>query len=121
MIEVLEDFPDDVLAFRCSGHVTRADYDDILVPRVEQALAGHDNVRLYYEVGPDFTGIDPTAIWADFKVGVEHLTRWERMAIVTDAAWIKNSIMMFQFLIPGEMKAFPLSEIRAARAWITAR
>jgi hypothetical protein len=118
MIEALEDFPDNVVAFRCSGHVTGADYEDVLVPRVDQALADHDKIRLYYEVAASFTGVDPAAIWTDFKVGVEHLTRWERMAVVTDIDWIKNSIMLFQFMIPGDMKAFPLAEADAAREWI---
>ncbi|MGP0087900.1 MAG: STAS/SEC14 domain-containing protein [Steroidobacteraceae bacterium] len=61
MIEQLSTFPDNVLAFVGRGQVTRADYDAVLVPAVEKALARHD-----------------------FKVGMERLTRWERIAVVTD-------------------------------------
>lgn len=120
MIEHLKTFPDNVLAFVCHGHVTKADYDTILVPAVESALKTQDKLRLYYETAPDFAGIDPGAMWEDFKVGVEHLTRWDRFAIVTDVEWIKHSIRFFSFLMPGSLKLFPASEAAQARAWISA-
>lgn len=121
MIEHLKTFPDNVLAFVCHGHVTKADYDTVLVPAVESALKTQDKLRLYYETAPDFAGIDPGAMWEDFKVGVEHLTRWDRFAIVTDVEWIKHSIRFFSFLVPGSLKLFPASEAAQARAWISAK
>ena len=120
MIEQLSGFPDNVLAFVGRGRVTRADYAEVLTPAVEKALATHERVRLYYELGPDFAGIDPRAMWEDFKVGVEHLTRWERAAVVTDVEWIRQAMRLFSFLLPGGMKSFPTSEAEQARAWIAA-
>ena len=118
MIEHLTSFPDNVLAFVCKGRVTKADYDMVLVPAVVQALKTHDKVRLYYETAGDFAGIDPGAMWEDFKVGMEHLTRWERVAVVTDVEWIKQTMRFFSFLMPGTMKLFPTSEATQAREWI---
>ncbi len=120
MIEHLKTFPDNVLAFVCRGRVTKADYDTVLVPAVMNALSKHDKVRLYYETAADFTGIAPGAMWEDFKVGMEHLTRWERVAVVTDVEWIKQTMRFFGFLMPGAMKSFATSEAEDARAWIAA-
>jgi hypothetical protein len=120
MIDQLSGFPDNVLAFVGRGRLTRTDYTEVLMPAVEKALAKHERVRLYYELGPDFAGIDPGAMWEDFKVGVEHLTRWERAAVVTDVEWIKQAMRPFSFLMPGAMKSFPTSEAEQARVWITA-
>ena len=120
MIERLTNFPDHVLAFVCKGQVTKADYDTVLVPAVEKALEKEKRVRLYYETAADFTGIDPGAMWEDFKVGVEHLTRWERVAVVTDVEWITQTIQLFSFLMPRALKTFPSSEAQKARAWIEA-
>lgn len=120
MIEALSNFPDNVLAFACKGHVTRDDYETVLVPKVEDALERHRKVRLYYQIGSDFTGIDPGAVWEDFKVGVEHLSRWERIAVVTDIDWIRHTMSVFSFLIPGELRIFPASEASKARDWIVA-
>jgi hypothetical protein len=120
MIEQLTDLPDNVLGFVCKGRVTKTDYDAVLVPAVINALKSHDKVRLYYETAADFAGIDPGAMWEDFKVGMEHLTRWERVAVVTDVEWIKQTLRFFSFLMPGAMKSFPVSEAAEARAWIIA-
>ena len=119
MIEQLKTFPENVLAFLCKGRVTKADYDSVLIPAVTAALKSQGKVRLYYETAGDFGGIDPGAIWEDFRVGIEHLSRWERVAIVTDVEWIKQTMRLFGFLMPGAMKSFPASQSDAARTWIT--
>lgn len=120
MIEEVSGFPDNVVAVACRGQVTRRDYETTLIPRVEQVLARHEKARLYYEVGADFEGIDPTAVWEDFKTGMEHLMRWERVAVVTDVDWIRHTMQAFGFLIPGAVKIFSLAETAQARDWIVA-
>jgi hypothetical protein len=120
MIEALAGFPDNVLAFAGRGHVTRADYDTVLVPAVEAALERHEKLRVYYLIGSDFAGIDPGAVWEDFKIGVAHLLRWERVAVITDVDWIKHTMRAFGFLIPGEVRIFPESEAAAAHEWVVA-
>jgi hypothetical protein len=118
MIEQLTGFSDNVVAFVCKGRVSKEDYDSVLVPAVTKALKTHGKLRIYYEIAEDFTGIDPGAMWEDFKVGMEHLTRWERMAVVTDVDWIKHTVHIFGFLMPGTLRTFARSEAAAARAWI---
>ena len=119
MIKQLTDLPGNVVAFVCKGRVTKADYDAVLVPAVQNALSTHDKVRLYYETDADFAGLEPGAMWEDFKVGVEHLTRWERIAVVTDVAWIQHTVRFFAFLMPAQTKLFSRAEVAKARAWIS--
>jgi hypothetical protein len=119
MIEQLAGFPDNVVAFRCKGRVTKADYDAVLLPAVGKALRTHEKVRLYYETGPDFS-LDPAAAWEDFKVGMHSITRWERIAVVTDVEWIKHAVGFFGFLMPGATKLFSGAEAAQARAWVCA-
>ncbi len=119
MIEKLTGFADNVVAFRCLGRVTKADYTSVLVPAVTEALRTYRNVRLYYETGADFS-LDPAAAWEDFKVGMENITRWERVAVVTDIGWIKHAMQLFGFLMPGVTKLFSGAETEQARAWICA-
>ncbi|HBZ70372.1 MAG TPA: hypothetical protein DEP35_11845 [Deltaproteobacteria bacterium] len=117
MIEVLRDFPGNVIAVVCSGRVTRLEYDTVLVPVVTAALKAHPKLRLYYETGSGFS-IEPSAIWEDFRLGVEHLTRWARIAVVTDVEWVRHTVRAFSFLMPGEVRTFTTSEAARARAWI---
>jgi hypothetical protein len=67
MIQMLTDFPDNVVAASASGVVTKRDYQECLVPRVELALKRHPKIRCYYELGPQFSRMEPGAMWEDFK------------------------------------------------------
>lgn len=118
MIELLNEFPDNVIALSCRGMVTRQDYDDVLVPAIVSALGKHDKLWVYYEAGADFTGIEPTAVWEDFKVGMEHFACWERVALITDIAWMRQTADAFRFFMPAEVRVFSTSEAPEARAWI---
>jgi len=120
MIELLEGFPANVAAFACHGHVTREDYDTVLVPVVERALERHEKLRLYYETAADFDGIDPGAVLEDAMVGLSHASRWEKMAVITDIGWIRHSILFFRFLMPGQLRVFSSAERAQARDWIVA-
>lgn len=106
MIEPLEGFPDNVVALACHGTVTRREYEDVLTPRIEAGLKQHDRLRLYYQVASDFTGIEPGAVWEDFKLGMEHLSRWERIALVSDIDWMRFMVQGFGFLLPGKIRCF---------------
>ena len=120
MIMCMTGFPGDVIAFECDGRVARRDYENTLVPAVEAALGRYEKVRLYYQTGHDFSGVEP-GVSHDFNLGMDHLLRWERIAIVTNIDWIRETVRAFGFLMPGVIEIFPLSEAAAARAWILAR
>jgi hypothetical protein len=120
MIDTLQIFPENVLAFVCRGRVTKSDYDTVLVPAVLRVLEEHRKARLYYETAEDFAGFDASAAWEDFKLGMKHLNRWERVAVVTDVEWLTQTVRFFRFLMPGALKVFPLGEAAQARAWILA-
>jgi hypothetical protein len=120
VIEMLEGFPENVVAAVAKGRVTRRDYDEVLVPAVEAAFRRRARARCYYELGREFSGMDAAAIWEDFRVGFGHLSGWERVAVVTDVDWVRLAINAFRFLVPGETRIFPTSEAAEARRWIAA-
>jgi hypothetical protein len=120
VIEILKNFPDNVVAISCSGQVTKEDYDRILVPAILKALKRHEKIGFLYKTSANFTGYDPGALWEDLKIGVEHPTRWERLAVVTDVDWIVHTMKLLSFLIPCPTKLFSLSQEAQANAWIIA-
>ena len=121
MIELLKGFPDNVTAFALHGHVTKADYDTVLVPDFDDRLRRHKKLRIYFEIAPDLARFDPGAVWEDTKFGFGHFFDWERCAVVTDVEWAKHVAKFsefFGFLWPGEYRAFPEAEASKAREWI---
>jgi hypothetical protein len=120
MIELIPALPDHVVGFVAKGEVTREDYEQHLAPAIEEALAGHDKIRLLYVLGADFTGFTGGAMWEDGKLGLSHLGRWERIAVVAREAWVRHAVNVFGYLIPGEVKVFDLEDEADAAAWVTA-
>ena len=106
MIQVIQGFPENVVGLLAKGEVTRKDYLEVVIPAVEKAPKRNAKLRLYYELGSEIYGIDIGAEWEDFKIGFEHLARWERVAVVTDVAWIRHAVGVFKFLMPGELRVF---------------
>ena len=120
MIEVLTGFPDGVVAMSAKGRVSKGDYDAMLIPKLNEALQKPGKVRFYYEFGPAFSEMEAAAMWEDFKFGVEHLTRWERIAVVTDVDWIRMAMNAFRFILPRTIRIFGTREATDARRWIAA-
>lgn len=119
MIEVLPDFHDGVIGLKCADHITRQDYEAVLIPTLNAAFKQHKKLDAYCEV-VSFSGMSPGAMWDDLKVGMEYLTHWERVAIVTDIDWISHTTKLFAFLWPGDVRVFSLSDAEQARTWIGA-
>ena len=120
MIEIIEGFPGNVVGLAAKGEVARKDYLEVVIPAIDKALKRNAKLRLYYEMGSQFTGIDLGAEWEDFKLGIEHLSRWERVGVVTDVVWIRHLVGAFRFLIPGEVRVFTTAHASEARKWIVA-
>jgi hypothetical protein len=120
MLERISDLPEPVVGIRASGEVTGDDYKTVLVPAVEGALKGGHKVRLLYVLGGDVKGLGFTAgaAWQDTKVGLGHYSSWEKVAVVSDKDWLRHSVDIFGYLIPGEVKAFALDQEAEARTWI---
>lgn len=118
MIAVMPDLPGNVLGFSASGKVTASDYETVLVPAVETALGRQGKLRLLYHIGADFDGFGIGALWADAKVGLEHPSAWERIALVTDVEWLRTTANVFGFAMPGEVRVFSNAELPDAKQWV---
>ena len=121
MIELMADTPPGVLGFRVAGEIKREDYDNVLTPALQRALDSGTGLRTLYLI-ESFDKIDPGALWADAKVGfdlaIRHRDRWVRSGIVTDLEWLARATGLFAWMIPGEARVFPVSELEPAKAWV---
>ncbi len=118
MLELIPDLPDQVLGVRAIGDVEDDDYDDVLVPAIEDRLSRHDKIRLLYVLGPEFDGYEADAMWEDAKLGAKTFTSYERIAVVTDSSLVRRSVKAFGWLMPGDVKTFAVADLDAATDWI---
>ncbi len=120
MLDRITDLPDDVIGFVAKGELTSDDYEKVMIPAVDQALGDHDKIRMLYVLSGEFEGLTAGAAWDDTRVGFSHITRWEKIAVVTDKDWVRHSVEIFGYLMPGEVKGFTPAEESAALAWVAA-
>lgn len=119
MIEIISDMPENIVAVSASGKVTGEDYDKVLIPGLEEKLKGHKKIRLLYHLGKDFSGFTAEAMWDDTKVGIRHLTAFEKIAVVSDVEWIVGAVKVFAFVIPCPVRIFGNEGLLEAKAWVS--
>jgi hypothetical protein len=120
MLKLIENLPDDVVGVTAVGEVTGSDYTSVLVAEIESRLKRHETIRFLYVLGDAFSSFSADAAWQDTKIGMRHLTRFERVAIVTDTDWLRRTITAFSIVMPGQVRVFPTAEIEVATAWVSA-
>lgn len=118
MFEVIDGFADHIVAVRGVGRIRGEDYQTVLAPAVARATAGGRKARLLVVLGSEFEGYDPSGLMADSSLGFGHLGAFERIAVVTDVAWIRDAIGLFAGLIPGDVRVFADAAAKDAEDWI---
>jgi SpoIIAA-like len=118
VLKLIENLPPTVLGVEASGKVTHEDYRNVLIPNAEAMLA-KGPIKMLYVIGDDFTGYEIEALWDDGAFGVKHWHDFRQIAVVTDHAWLRAAVTMFKPFFPHEVRLFRLSDVAAAKAWVT--
>ncbi len=120
MLKPVDGVGGSVIAFEAEGMVRGADYEEVMIPAVEAALASGDSVRMLYLLGEDFEGFTADAAWEDTKIGMRHASSFERIAIVTDSKLYGDAVKLFGRAMKAEVETFPTSDLDQAKVWIAA-
>jgi hypothetical protein len=122
MIEQIDDLPEPLVGLRFSGQVTRDEYERIILPAMQSVLERDEGARLLVVIDEGFERFEAGALWEDMKFGLgsglRHLSKWERTALVSDASWAHHAIGLLGWMVPGDVRVFPLDELDAATAWL---
>ncbi len=120
MIEKMADLPDGVLGIRIGGCLTAHDYAGVITPMVEEAGREGGRLRCLIVIESDFTGLTPTAVADDVRLGLHALGAVDGIAVVTDVSWILTAARWGAFLMPFPLRVFPPAERAAATDWLAA-
>ena len=116
---LLEGYPEDVVAFRAEGVITRRDYEETLIPLVEKTIRAHERVKVLYWCGEKFEGFSAGAMWDDARLGLMHIGNFSKIAVVSDVGWVRQSVKLFAPLMPAPVQVFHNAEIAEAKQWIS--
>ena len=117
MIETLQDLPDGVIGFRAVGAVEASDYETVLDPAIDEAIADGRKVNLVFVLGEEFERYSLGAVWQDALLEGKPGGVWGRIALVTDHQLIGEIIHGIAFLFPCELKIFAVASLDDAVAW----
>lgn len=117
MIQQLDNMPDNMIGFRAQGEVTKEDFTDIVIPRVEQQIEKTGKLNYLLLLDTSIKDFSAGAWWQDAMMGIKNLTKWNRAAIVSDSEGIRRFTDFFSILMPGEFKGFHKEDLDKAILW----
>ena len=118
MLRRLNEMPAGTIGFEAVGEVEDDDWGRSVEPQLREAIAGGDRLRLLFLLGPRSGEIDDDAVQAEAGFHARHLQAYERLAVVTDEEWVRPALRGLSFLLPGQARAFPVSDLEAAKRWL---
>lgn len=119
MIEILEQ-DGNIVSMQAKGKLTHNDYQQVLIPRLEQVIKEHGKARILFAMGEEFHGWEPAAMWDDAKFGMQHRTDFEKCAVVGGPKWVEWATKIGTVIVSCECKTFPANQLTEARTWIKA-
>ncbi|MEP6746294.1 MAG: STAS/SEC14 domain-containing protein [Bacteroidota bacterium] len=119
MIEKLDGIPDYVAGFTATGKVTKDDYETLVVPEVDRIVKKHGHIHFLLVVDTDVSNFTAGAWMKDALVGVKHLSKWKKMAIVSDQKGVEKVTDIISPVMPGESKGFTMSKLEEAKEWVS--
>ncbi|MBM5802142.1 MAG: STAS/SEC14 domain-containing protein [Cyanobacteria bacterium K_DeepCast_35m_m2_023] len=119
MIEPIEDLPAATLGFSLHGDIVARDIANVLEPAIEAAFDQHERIKTLLVCGDDFRGVSREALWDDTTLGLRHWDGFERMALVTDLPWLRQTLRAIALFMPCPVKLFQADQLDDARRWLS--
>ncbi|MDX1640394.1 MAG: STAS/SEC14 domain-containing protein [Balneolaceae bacterium] len=107
-----------ILVIHVSGRLVKKDYEQ-LIPKFEQLIQKHRKIRVLFDMS-DFQGWDDWAIWEDVKLGIEHFSDIERIAMVGEEQWQQDVATFSKPFTRAKIRYFDHTDSATAHRWLTA-
>lgn len=118
MITVMKNISPFVAGFTASGEVTKTDYENVMIPRIEEVYKKHGHIHFLFELRTDVGNFTTAAWWKDLMIGLRHFSRWKKMAIVSDQKLVEKMSDWISPVLHGKTKGFKLEKLALARTWV---
>lgn len=114
-----------VSSFEFSGNIVgimiKSDMDDAVFERMHELIRSkfddYEKINLFVEIEKGHH-ISFTPLMKHFNFQIDHAKKFEKIGVVTDKKWFKKVLVIKDFLMDAEVKAFSHSERMLAIQWI---
>lgn len=108
---------DNVLGIKINGKIRSEDYEKVLIPAMEDMIAEKSPISTLIDMS-DFSGMEISAFWDDFKFGIKHMKDFKRIAIVGNKKWIERAAKLADPLTKVEIRSFLTTDMEEAWEWV---
>lgn len=113
--------PQNLVAFKATGEVTKDDYKNVVFPSIKELLKHTDKLNYLMIIDTPLKNFTAGAWWDDMLLGLKEITKWHRVAILTHSHAINNFTDAFSVIVPGEFKGFMLEQYNEAVKWASGK
>jgi len=94
------------LSLKAQGKLTHQDYETI-TPMIDSALSAvkDPKINVFFD-GTELEGWELRAAWDDFKLGLKHGNKFDKVAIYGNKNWQEFAAKVGSWFISGEAKFF---------------
>lgn len=117
MIHQIDNLPENMVGFRATGVITEEDFTETVMPKVKALIEKSNKLNYMLVLDTSVKNFTIGAWMKDAMMGIKHLIKWNRAAIVSDVESIRIFTNIFSLLIPGEFKGFEHKDLQAAIDW----
>lgn len=119
MITQIAGLAGQTVGFTLTGDITKEDYDNVIFPAVQLTKEAGGDINLLLVINTDLSRFTMGAWMKDALLGLQNLTRFNRVAVVSDSHMVKNMTSMANMVVPGDYKYFLPTEENEAKVWVS--
>ena len=119
MVELLTDFPPHVAAYRAWGAISKEEYEDVVMQRVDEVAAEYGRINFLVLLETDLENYSVGAFINYLRISFRHFNKWNHMAIVSDQQWVRKAYDILSPLVHGEVRGYKIAEFDAAKQWVS--
>jgi stage II sporulation SpoAA-like protein len=121
MITQLHNVPENMVAFKATGEITEKDFTETVMPAVDTIIKRTGELNYLLVLDTPLSNFTFGAWLKDALMGIRHLTKWHKAAIVSDTNGIRKFTDLFSIIMPGEFKGFEHKDLELAIGWTSER
>jgi hypothetical protein len=119
MVELLTDFPPHVAAYTAKGAVSKEEYEEVVMKRVNEVAKQFGRINFLVKLETGFGNYSIGAFLRYVKISFDHFFKWQRMAIVTDEDWVRQIYRFLSPFVHGKVRGYKLRDYEQAKEWVS--
>lgn len=117
MLHIMPTAHEDILAFGAKGKLTKEDYKQRILPRIERAQKTGKKIKILLQLESDFGGFTPAAAWEEIKM-VRYSDILDRVAVVSDKKWANETALFLGEIMPCTVQVFYNQNLDKGIEWL---